>query len=57
MKPLARALNSLNKKLRKKKLRRSTWQPYIASTLSKCHPAAAEGAKLSTMRRGRVVPC
>ena len=47
----------LDTKLRKKTLRRSTLLPYVASTLSKCRPAAAEGAKLSTMRRGRVQPC
>ena len=57
MTPLARVLNGLDTKLRKKTLRRSTLLPYVASTLSKCHPAAAEGAKLSTMRRGRAQPC
>ena len=40
----------------KKTLRRSTLLPYVASTLSKCRPAAAEGAKLSTIRRGARTP-
>ena len=57
MTPFACVLNGLDTKLRKKTLRRSTLLPYVASTLSKCHPAAAEGAKLSTMRRGRAQPC
>ena len=47
----------LDTKLRKKTLRRSTLLPYVASTLSKCRPAAAEGAKLSTIRRGARTSC
>ena len=35
-----------------KKLRRCVLLSSVASTLSKCRPAAAEGAKLSTIRRG-----
>ena len=35
-----------------KTLCRSDLLPHVAFTLSKCHPAAAEAAKLSTIRRG-----
>ena len=40
-----------------KTLSRSALLPHVAFTLSKCHPAAAEGAKFSAMRRGKAQPC
>ena len=38
-------------------LRRCDLLPYITPMTSQSHPAAAEGAQLSTMRRGRAQPC
>jgi hypothetical protein len=40
-----------------KTLRRTEFLSCVVLTRSHCHPAAAEGAKLSTMRRGRAQIC
>ena len=41
----------------KKKVYRTEWVPNVLIPRSQCHAAAAEGAKLSKMRRGRAQPC
>ena len=41
----------------KETLCRTELLSHVILTRSLCHTAAAEGAKLSTMRRGRALPC